>query len=293
VLRPVLVLQGERLCDVRQGVAFGVMPPKKKKRKPRSRARGAAAPAVPAVEQTSGPQDKRRERLDARREAKAREAIKRRRQQQIARVVRTVVIVGSAAALIWFLFLRTGIPDAIAGHEVEHYDPFGTESRQGTLHTGDPITYASDPPVSGEHRPSPANCGVYASPIPNENMVHTLEHGAVGVLYHPEDADPDEIERVEEIVKSYDSHTFSAPYPTLEDPYTVVAWAHLMRLDEFDEPAIKEFIEVFRQSGDAPERQECPLAANDPFGATPTPTRSPTPGETPTDGSSDKEKKKD
>lgn len=268
------------------------MPPKKKKRKPRSRARGAAAPAAtPEAEQTPAQQERRRERLEARREAKAREAVKRRRQQRIARIVRGTTIGVVGAALIWFLFLRTGIPDEIQGHEVEHFDTFATESAQGTLHTGDPITYASDPPVSGAHRPIPADCGVYSAQIPKENMVHTLEHGAVGILYKP-DADPDEIKEIEQIVKSYGSHTFSAPYPTLEDPYTVIAWAHLMRLDEFDKAAITEFIDVFREGGDAPEEQECNLNVDTPFGATP----SPTPGETPTATTtpkSDKEKKND
>jgi len=268
------------------------MPPKKKKRKPRSRARGASAPPESQVDQaTPAVNEKRRERLEARREAKVREASRRRRQQRIARVVRTVVITGAAAAIIWFLFLRTGIPDAIAGHEVEHYDTFQTESIQGQLHTDQPVNYESDPPVSGAHRPTPADCGVYSTPIPKENMVHTLEHGAVGVLYRP-DADPEDITAIEEIVQSYASHTFSAPYPELEDPYTVVAWAHLMRLDDFEPEAIREFIDAFRQGGDAPEAEQvCPLGIDSPFQATPSPTASP--GETPTpERSPDEEKKK-
>lgn len=236
-----------------------------------------------------------------------REAIKRQRQQRIARFVRTGVIVGVGATLVWFLFLRTGIPDAVAGHEVEHFDPFKAESLQGTLHTSDPITYASDPPASGAHRPAPADCGVYAAQIPNENMVHTLEHGAVGIFYKP-DADPDDIKEIEKLVKSYDSHTFSAPYPQLEDPYTVVAWAHLMRLDEFDGAAISEFIDVFREGGDAPEAQQtCDLNVDTPFSPAPSaPAASPGAEETPhvdetpheegaatPSGSNDKKNKKD
>ena len=225
-----------------------------------------------------------------------REAIKRQRQQRITRIVRTGVIVASGAAIVWFLFLRTGIPDAIAGHEIEHYDPFKTESLQGSLHTQDPVTYESDPPVSGAHRPTPAACGIYSSSIPNENMVHTLEHGAVGVFYDPEDADPKDIAEIEEIVGSYDSHTFSAPYEGLEDPYTVVAWAHLMRLDEFDSSATREFIEEFRGGGDAPEpNQPCPTTMDSPFTASPSATSTPAPGETsaPTESPDAKKKKKD
>ena len=225
--------------------------------------------------------------------------IARRKQQARARIIRIVVTVASIVLVVWFLFLRNSIPNAIAGHDLEHFDTFASESRAGTLHTDGAITYPADPPVSGEHRPTPADCGVYSEQIPNENMVHTLEHGAVGVLYKP-DADKEEIAKIEELVRSYESHVFSEPYPNLEDPYTVVAWAHLMRLDDFDQPAIKEFIDFFREAGDSPEDQECPMNVDSSFGATPTPTPSvsgsPVPIESPDgdgDGAKDDEKSGD
>jgi hypothetical protein len=259
------------------------MPPKKKKRKPRSRARGTAAgAATPQAEQAPQSQEKRRERLEARREAKARALAQRQKQQQRARLVRIVVVLASAAAIVWFLFLRNSIPNAIAGHELEHFDTFASESRANQLHTSEGVAYTEVPPVSGQHSPIPADCGVYSSPLADENMVHSLEHGAVGILYQP-DADIDDIRAAEKIVGDYDSHVFSAPYPDLPDPYTIVAWAHLMRLDSFDRDAVVEFIETFREGGDAPEEQPCPMAATEPFEASPTGTPSPTPGETPTE----------
>ena len=244
------------------------MPPKKKKRKPRSRARGAGNGAAAPQPEAPQSQEKRRERLEARREAKAIAAARRRRQQQRARVVRLVVMVASVAAIVWFLFIRNSIPNAIAGHELEHFDTFTTESQANTLHTDQPVTYEENPPVSGQHSPIPADCGVYGQPIADENMVHSLEHGTVGILYRP-DVPVEEIRNVEALVKDYDSHVFSSPYPDLEDPYTVVAWAHLMRLDSLDMDAIEEFIEVFRQGGDAPEDQDCPMGASQPFEPTP------------------------
>ncbi len=264
------------------------MPQKKKKRKPRSRARGSAAPArapQASTEDEPAQPDKRRERLEARREAKAKAAVQQRRKQQRARLTRIVVLVGTLSVIVWFLFLRNSIPDAIAGHEVEHFDPFISESQQGVLHTDQPVTYASDPPVSGDHAPRPAECGVYSEQLPNENMVHTLEHGAVGILYNPDAATEADIKTIEELVQSYDSHVFSEPYSGLDPPYAVVAWAHMMRLDSYDDAATKEFIEFFREGGDAPEQQPCPTTADSPFGeetASPeaTPTVVPEPEET-------------
>ena len=259
------------------------MPPKKKKKKPRSRARGAAAgPATPQAEQTPQSQEKRRERLEARREAKAKALAQKQRRQRRSRLVRIVVLLASVVTIVWFLFIRNSIPNAIAGHELEHFDAFISESRSNALHTTDPVSYTENPPVSGPHSSIPADCGVYGTQIENVNMVHSLEHGAVGILYQP-GVKVDEIREAEEIVESYESHVFSAPYPDLEDPYTIVAWAHLMRLDSFDRDAIVEFIDTFRQGGDAPEEQDCPMGANQPFDPTP-PTPSPTPGETHDDG---------
>lgn len=215
--------------------------------------------------------------------------------------MRIVALLASVVAIVWFLFIRGSIPSAIAGYELEKFDTFTSESRANTLHSTDPITYNEAPPVSGQHSPNPADCGVYGEPIPNENMVHSLEHGAVGVLFAP-DAPADEIKEIEAIVQDYDSHTFSAPYEGLETPYTVVAWANLMRLDSLDEPAIREFIEVFREGGDAPEQTPCLMASDEPFepSSTASPSASPAPAASPApeangdygEQSGDKKKKK-
>ena len=190
------------------------------------------------------------------------------------------MLLASVVAIVWFLFIRNSIPNAIAGHELEHFDTFVSESRSNQLHTGEGVTYTETPPVSGQHSPISAECGVYGQPLADVNMVHALEHGAVGIFYQP-DADVEEIRRAEEIVGDYETHVFSAPYPDLPDPFTVVAWAHLMRLDSLDRDAVVEFIETFREGGDAPEEQDCPKGSNQPFVPSPTGSPTPTPGETP------------
>jgi hypothetical protein len=48
-------------------------------------------------------------------------------------------------------------------------------------------TYKTNPPTSGNHRPTPAQDGIYApgnSPD-KENFVHTLEHGRIELQYSP------------------------------------------------------------------------------------------------------------
>lgn len=265
------------------------MPPKKKKRKPRARAKGGAggAAAAPAPVERSDPQEKRRERLEARREAKAKAMAAQRRANVRARITRFVLVIGFLLFAFWFFFLRVQLPNSIGGYDIEDFRLFSAESRNNQLHTDADISYASSPPVSGEHSLQPNPCGLLATQPRDENMVHTLEHGAVGILYSPE-VPLEEIKQIEALVSDFPSHTFSGPYQPMDTPVTMVAWGHLMRMDGYDEDAMREFIDVFREDADAPEQQDCDNTEDDAFdpdaAATPTapaatinPTTAPSP----------------
>lgn len=47
----------------------------------------------------------------------------------------------------------------------------------------DPVSYCTRPPSSGDHYGDWANFVVYDKPVPYGNLVHSLEHGAVVMLY--------------------------------------------------------------------------------------------------------------
>jgi hypothetical protein len=209
-------------------------------------------------------QERRRQRLEARREAKAQAMAAQRRRQQRERLVRWLSIAALLTVAFWFLFLRGRGPTEIEGHPISSFSATGVgEHVQGT------VNYETTPPVAGPHAQSSAPCGVYAEQIPNENLVHTLEHGGVGLLYVPE-LDPKDIEEIESIVRDYDTHTFSAPYPGMETQIALVSWGRMMRLDELDVSAMREYIDTFRAEG--PEDQECPNTQDSSFGATPSPS---------------------
>jgi hypothetical protein len=222
-------------------------------------------------------QERRRQRLEARREAKAREVAARRRRQQRERVVRWLSIAAVLGVAFWFLFLRGRGPSEIEGHPVSSFSATGVgEHVQGT------VDYETTPPVAGAHASAPAPCGVHGQPIPNENLVHTLEHGGVGLLYTPQ-VDGGDIAQIESIVRDFESHVFSAPYPGMETPIAVVSWGRIMRLGELDVSAMREYIDAFRDDG--PEDQDCPNTQDDPFEAAPVPTSSPRGSPSPTRGS--------
>ena len=246
-------------------------------------------PIQPGVD----PNEKRRERLEAKRVAKAQAAEAKRKREARERLIRRVAVLALLGAAVYFLFIRPAAPNEINGNPINDFSTAGANQ-----HTSSPVNYQDSPPVSGEHAPQSGVCGVFAEPVPNETMVHNLEHGAVGLLYAP-DADPEDIETLESIVGDYDHSVFSMPYEgQLDAPIVIAAWAHTMELQTAEEDSVNEFIDEFiRGGGDAPEgtsAPECEHQDPEPFeagadgdaGATPSPgatENEETPGPTPSE----------
>lgn len=193
-----------------------------------------------------------------------------------AKLIRRMVLVG-VLALSLFLVVRqfqdVSGPDEIRGHEISRFRDEGENQ-----HTGDAVNYETTPPVAGEHRPSPPDCGIYGTQMEDELLVHGLEHGAVAVLYQPTLALED-IRRIEEIAGEYDSHVITMPYEGMEPVVAVASWGERMDLQELDAPAVRTYIDEFRDEG--PEAgQSCDMEEDTPFEpaeATPAPGGSPSP----------------
>ena len=191
---------------------------------------------------------------------------------------------------VYFIFLRQTAPTAIAGNEIQEFSTSngGANESHNTPYSYDPEETGVNPPVSGRHNPSPAPCGTHDTRIQDENLVHTLEHGAVGVLFDPKKVEQADVDDIERIVGGYQDHTFSAPYPGMDSPVTVVSWARKMPLDEVDSEAITEYIDTFRNTEPAPESgEDCDNDEDGSFEvqgpASPSPGTSPSPQASPGD----------
>ena len=217
-------------------------------KKKSSRTRGKAEPAQ---------HERRRQRLEERRLAREQELAREARAKRQRDFLRRTIIALVLGVVTWFLFFRTQTPTEIAGTKVMSFSTGGVN-----VHRTGSLEYETTPPVSGPHAPQPAACGTYAEPIPDEEQVHTLEHGAVGIQYRP-DLDPDQIAVIEELVAGYDTHVFSAPYPSMEPNVVVSSWGKKIELDSASTQAIRAYVSAFRLKG--PEKQDCPNSSDESF----------------------------
>ncbi len=118
-------------------------------------------------------------------------------------------------------------------------------------HVQTPVTYEQNPPVGGPHNPAWQNCGVYTTPIANENGVHSLEHGAVWITYQP-DLPAADVQALQTLARQ-GSFRLLTPYPDLPSPIVISAWGYQLQLEQADDPRLASFIENYEQSPRAPE----------------------------------------
>jgi hypothetical protein len=145
------------------------------------------------------------------------------------------------------------IPRAYAG-EPENAPPgvqvFNVTHR---LHVHSHVNYPQSPPVGGDHAPVWQNCGFYSTPVANENVVHSLEHGAVWIAYRP-DLPSVELQSLRDMAAQPHSYLVVSPYPSSDAPLVAVAWGRELRLDSADDPRLRSFVQAYRQGPQAPER---------------------------------------
>jgi len=119
---------------------------------------------------------------------------------------------------------------------------------------GTVITYDSNPPSSGPHYPVWANFQEYTAPLDEGYLVHSLEHGAVALLYKCEATAPGCAQTIDSLRKIRDSlatdpscepsirvRVIIAPFPRLDVPVAAVAWGITYKADCVDVPTLTQF----------------------------------------------------
>jgi uncharacterized protein DUF3105 len=260
---------------------------KKKKRRPGSgprqgrtevstQERQAASSVKPAPASPGGPN-----RLERKEEARKQRETIRKRMARRRRMRRGGVWLGVAVAVTAVVFLivqvsRSGklndeernllaaAPAAARGagcSQLQTIQPYNPES-QDRLHIGgDGVTappplssYPTQPPTSGPHNPTPLGSGEYPDPPPVDQVIHSLEHGAVVIWYDPAALTSQELTDLQTFFnKSAEKeHVIVAPYNypdqgeagKLPDgkQMVLVAWHRMETCNKVSLPAAFEFV---------------------------------------------------
>ncbi|OZM73816.1 hypothetical protein CFN78_05785 [Amycolatopsis antarctica] len=126
-----------------------------------------------------------------------------------------------------------------------------TEQYAGGAHVQptERVAYDKTPSFGGPHDGYWASCTgtVYPTAVRTENMVHSLEHGAVWIAYNPDQVSGDALEQLKVRVEGK-PYTMMSPYPGLDKPISLQSWGHQLKLDAADDERIDQFIVALRQN---------------------------------------------
>jgi hypothetical protein len=166
---------------------------------------------------------------------------------------RTLWIVGGVLGLIILAPLVMGLvrgddtPEVLAGAVEELPDEGRDHVPDGTE-----VDYESEPPTSGSHYASWAPPDVYREVVPDELLVHNLEHGHIVIYYDPSRLTDASATKITELTNEYDGQwdaVLAVPRPDMGNELTVTAWTYKLELDEFDEEMIDAFVDAYRGKG--------------------------------------------
>jgi hypothetical protein len=183
-------------------------------------------------------------------EAFKKEQAKKRRAKRAGIITAIVAGVAIVAFLVTALVLTTPRNASYSaggtGAKIEGVETFTNTNK----HVQTAVEYPQTPPAGGDHNPAWLNCGVYTEPQPNENAVHSLEHGAIWVTYDPS-ISAEDLDLLKSKLPS--THAILSPYEGLPSPIVLSGWDVQLQVDKASDERIAEFFEEYWKSKDVPE----------------------------------------
>ena len=175
----------------------------------------------------------------------------------VVSIVIAVLVIGSFAAVP--IFQSLGGPGEVSLGSADAYVD-GVGVKQEIMRTknhvdlngdeaDDDVVYNSFPPTSGDHWSAAQTCGFYDEPIPDERVVHNLEHSNIVISYNlPNEADVDALKDFyDDLDDSWRNHfTVARPYDGIAPGQVgLSAWGILDVMDGVDEDRISRFYEHY------------------------------------------------
>ena len=124
-------------------------------------------------------------------------------------------------------------------------------------------TYNSNPPTSGPHYVEPAQAGFYDEALPDEQLVHNLEHGYVVIWYNCTGLEATACESFKTQIRSVmdqagtvglssSTKLIAVPRLSLPGPIAATTWGRLYQPEAFYPDELVIFMKEFRNKAPEP-----------------------------------------
>lgn len=101
----------------------------------------------------------------------------------------------------------------------------------------------NQPPLGGDHNNVPQTCKIYDKPVAPENVVHSMEHGAVWITYRP-GLSGKQLDTLRDLADG-NNYVVLSPYPNLKTTVSAQAWGQQMFFDNVEDDQLKKFVREF------------------------------------------------
>ena len=179
----------------------------------------------------------------AERSRRRRSKTERKKTVQYRRQVPWAAIAAGIAVLVVLFFIVRGLELGAPGERVA-VSGVGQHPPEGQ-----PIAYDSNLPVGGPHWPSPASWGLQTAQLPDERVVHNMEHG--GIVIDHNAISGDDLAKITSLLSTYPRDKFNEVKLVIQ-PNTKIAagtialraWGWRQILTQYDERAIRAFLDA-------------------------------------------------
>lgn len=165
------------------------------------------------------------------------------------------VIIVAALAVFFYLNRDEPLPELTTTLDLntipDNSQAFANQGNQHIPSDAPRDPYNSNPPTSGNHNERWVTpLGVYNQQMPDDMLIHNLEHGQVWLSYR-DSGDSEAIALLTAIQRKYSDRIVVSYRPENTSRIAAAAWTRLLTLEELDSDQIEAFI--IRHSDNAPE----------------------------------------
>jgi len=177
-----------------------------------------------------------------REKAKQKAAVSKLRNVVLAFVITAIVLVG-------YRFITKQTPEEIVFEQ--KVDEISLEGKveefeiEGASHIspGETVFYKTNPPTSGSHWATPADWRFNDKELPDEQVIHNLEHGGIWITY--KNLDEESTNKLKSIAKNNGNSVVITKRDGNDDLIVVASWGRMMKLADVDEALIQKYIDTY------------------------------------------------